>query len=384
VSPRTVKTVIRPPASTAASTVDYDLHGLVGIRLVDPSSHDLAAVEADIGTMKKTLDREPEITIRFAHELPTSGVLRYVQPQEAGFTEDAFFVMADGSGGAPAARIPFDLIGQPCEILCRSGLPTVPLLRPIVNVAMLTKDAVALHASAFTYRGKGTLVAGWARGGKTSSLLAFMRGGGEFIADDHVYLSSDGNRLYGSPEPVSLRAWHLEELPDYRQQTNWRELSHLGASKVLGRVATAIGGSRAPTTLRKVADRVARVAEDAYVPVSPDRLFSRRSSSGKLDKAFLAIAQDSRDVLIEQVDGAWLADRLVLLLQSERRRLLANYLAFRFAFPSKPNDLIEHASDIERTILVRVLAEADSYVVYHPFPAPVDELFAAMEPAILS
>ena len=372
----------RTHASKAGSIIDYDLHGLVGIRLVDPSAHDLGAVAADLGNMEGTVDLEPEITIRFVRELPMTGVLRYVEPGELGFAGDAFLVLADGSGGAPAAQIPLDLVGRPCEILCRSGVDAVPLLRHLVNVVMLTKDIVAIHASAFTFNGKGTLVAGWARGGKTSILLAFMRAGGDFIADDHVFVASDGNRLYGLREPVSVRTWHLNELPEYRRYVSRRELSHLRASRMLGGVASTFARFGPGTTFGSMAGRLGRLADNASVPVSPDRLFSRSSLSGKLDKAFLAIAHDDRDVVVERVDGGWLADRLVFSLRAERQRLLAAYFAFQFAFPDKHNDLIERASEIEREILVRVLAGVDSYVVYHPFPAPVDAVFSAMAPVL--
>jgi len=373
---------IRPQASSAESIIDYDLHGFFRVRLVDPSSHDLAAVAADLGDVRASVDGEPEITIRFVDELPITGVLRYVEPRGIGFTEDGLLVLADGTVGAPAVQIPLDLVGRPCEIVCRSGAGVVPLLRDLVHVVMLTKDVVALHASAFTYNGNGTLVAGWARGGKTSSLLAFMRAGADFIADDHVYVSADGTRLYGLREPISLRDWHLAELPEYRRCVSRRELSYLRASTVLGRAAATVARFGTFTAVQNVARRIERVADDAYVPVSPDRLFGRRSLGGKLDKAFLAIAHDDREVFVEQVDRDWLADRLVFALRAERRRLLEHYLAFRFAFPDRPNDLIERANEIEREILVRVLADVDSYVVYHPFPAPVDAVFAAMAPVL--
>jgi hypothetical protein len=368
-------------ASSAASIVDYDLHGLVGIRLVDPSPHDLASVGADIGTMPGLLAREPEITIRFVKELPRKGMLRYVEPPEIGFTEDKLLVLADASG-APTVEIPLELVGRPCEIFCRSGVGAVPLMRHIVNLVLLTKGVVTLHASAFKYNGKATLVAAWARGGKTSSLLAFMREGGDFIADDHVYVGMEGNRLCGSREPVSLRAWHLDELPEYRECLSRRERSRLRASTMLGQAAATVVRFGGPSTFQKVARRVASLADDAYVPVSPDRLFSRCSLGGKLDKAFLAIAHDDRDVLVEPVDGHWLADRLVFSLHAERRRLIEHYVAFRFGLPDKRNELLEAASEIEREILLRLLADVDTYVVYHPFPPPVDALFTAMAPVV--
>jgi hypothetical protein len=372
--------VIRQPASAQTPIVDFDLHGLVGIRLVNPSSQDLSAVIADIGNMRRPLDRDPDITIRFVEQFQIRGGLRFVKPHEVGFTDGSLLVLDRGSGGRGAAQIPFDQIGQGCEIRCRSGLAAIPLLHPSVTLAMLTKDVVTLHASAFTYNDKGAVVAGWARGGKTSSLLAFMSDGGDFIADDHVYVSPDGNRLYGSQEPVSLRAWHLAELPSYRTNVTRRERSRLRASTVLLRLASRASQGRGPTSARKVASRIADVAEDVHVSIPPDRLFKHRSLAGRLDKAFLAVTHDSREVIVEQVESGWLADRLVFLLQFERRRFLSDYLAFRFAFPDRSNDLIERAGEIERDILHRVLAGTDSYVVYHPFPAPIEALFSAMAP----
>jgi hypothetical protein len=77
-----------------------------------------------------------------------------------------------------------------------------------------------------------------------------------------------------------------------------------------------------------------------------------------------------------------LADRLAFSLRAERRRLLDHYLAFRYAFPDRPNELIERAAEIERDLLGRVLAGVDTYVVYHPFPAPVAPLFETMAPLV--
>ena len=373
--------VLGRPAPTEASVVDFDIHGLVGIRLVDPRPPDVAAVVAEIGAARISLSREPEITIQFVPELRPEGI-RYVEPGETGFTDDAFFVLPPVSGKEPLAQIPLETIGRHSRILCRSGLGSVPFLRPILNHTMLAKGVVVLHASAFRYQGKGALVAGWARGGKTTSLLAFMEHGAEFIADDHVYIDPVRNRIYGLPELVSLRASHLDELPRHRRDVRRLDRARLRGWSGLGRLAASAAVRDGRGSVGKLSGRMARLAEDACVSIAPGRLFSRCIFEGTLDKVFLAIAHESRDVFAERVERDWLADRLAYSLRAERRRLMDQYLAFRFAFPNRPNDLLERASEIERDLLVRVLAGVDAYAVYHPFPAPVGPLFETMAPLV--
>src|SRR5207247_6057089 len=57
--------------------LDYDVHGLVGIRLVDPSPTDAAAVARQLGPLESPLSRKPDIIVRFVKHLPTAR-LRYL------------------------------------------------------------------------------------------------------------------------------------------------------------------------------------------------------------------------------------------------------------------------------------------------------------------
>jgi hypothetical protein len=374
--------VLQAAVRSEPLTVEYDIHGLVGIRLIDPSRQDVAAVSAQLGDMQGVLAREPDITIRFAHELAIEGVLSWIEPGEIGFTDDCFFLFAPGSALQPAARVALDAIDGPFELVCRSGLATVPLLRSLIDLIMLAKGVVPLHASAFTYNGKGVLVAGWARGGKTTSLVAFTGHGAAFIGDDRVYLRPEGSRLYGLGEPVALRACHLAELPGYRALVGRRARSRLRLAAALADRADWVGANHRAGGVRRFASRVASVAGDASIAIPPHRLFSRCPLRGKLDKAFLAIAHESADVRVEQVAPEYVAQRLVFSVRAERLRLLARYLAFRFAFPEKPNALIERADDLERELLVDALAQIETYTLYHPFPAPAQALREAIAPLL--
>src|SRR5258708_21660029 len=77
---------------------EFDIHGVLGIRLVDPSSADVAAVSKQLGSLQKPLLREPEITLRFVKDmLPPR--LRHLGSRQKGFTDDAFFVFDQGTNG---------------------------------------------------------------------------------------------------------------------------------------------------------------------------------------------------------------------------------------------------------------------------------------------
>jgi hypothetical protein len=372
-----VKEVPRP-AQSAKSSVDVDLHGLVGIRLLDSSPADRAAVSAQIGPLAGTLEREPDITIQFVDEVRTDGALRYVDPDEIGFTDGDFVVLTSGPGREPSARIPLDALGESIVLVCRSGGGPVPLLGPIIDMTMLGKGIAPVHASAFTYEGKGTMVAGWAGGAKTTSLLAFMSNGAEFIADDRVYLDPDQNRLYGLPQPISLRARHLAEFPRYRDLVTRKDRSRLQASSILGAVGGFLATRGRSSGAKKLAGRLSGFADDASVAIPPDRLFAGAAFCGTLETAFLSIPHESHEVRVEAVGPDWLADRLVFLLRADRQRFDARYLAFRYAFPERGSRLIESAADLEREIVVEALRKTDTYAFYHPSPTSAQALFPAL------
>ena len=48
-----------------AEVLDFDLHGLVAIRLVGATPRDAAAVARQLGPVQAVVDREPDLVIRF-------------------------------------------------------------------------------------------------------------------------------------------------------------------------------------------------------------------------------------------------------------------------------------------------------------------------------
>ena len=62
--------------------VEFDIHGIVGIRVIDPAPKDTAGLMKQLGPYRASLDREPDVTIRFQKELfPSELSPRYFNPE---------------------------------------------------------------------------------------------------------------------------------------------------------------------------------------------------------------------------------------------------------------------------------------------------------------
>ena len=75
------------PSDAVPVQLDFDLHGLVGIRLLDATESDARSVSAQLGPIQAHLDRDPDIVVRFVDRLRT-GHVRLLGLDDAGFTDD--------------------------------------------------------------------------------------------------------------------------------------------------------------------------------------------------------------------------------------------------------------------------------------------------------
>jgi hypothetical protein len=358
-----------------AGAVDYDLHGFVGVRLLGASPADVAAVTRQLGPLSGRLAGEPDIVVRFVERLPLSEPIRHLGLRDAGFADGAFLVLRGPHKSRVRVRIPLERVGDRCEIVCESGLPAVPLLVAVLNMTALAKGVLPVHAAAFDYQGTGILATGWAKGGKTETLLGFMARGARYVGDEWVYVSPDGRRLFGIPEPIKLWDWHLSEVPAFRAAVRRGARGRLLAL----RAADALAG------VGRVPARAAHLVESQrYVHVAPERLFGadRCSLEGPLDVVLLVVSDDGRGVRVDPVDPAEIARRMVFSLEHERLDLREAYLKFRFAFPERSNPLLEESERIQRELLLAALDGKRAYAVYHPYPAPIPQLYEAVAPLL--
>lgn len=367
--------------------MDYNLHDIVGIRLSDATPADIAVVNRQLGPIQADLEREPDIVIRFVDRLPLNGHIRYLGVDDAGFTDDAFLVLRSKHKTRAMVQIPVQHIGDRCEIVCERGLPAVPLLIPILNLTALAKGALPLHASAFNYNGVGALVTGWAKGGKTETLLAFMANGAEYVGDEWIYLSPDGQRMYGIPEPIRVWNWHLEEMPRYRGlvgRTDRARLWALGSAVgIMDRVLSSKVG-RGTSPIRFLSRVHHLLKRQLHVQLPPRKIFvdGARSLSGVPDNVYFVASHELDEITVQEVDAEDVARRMVFSLQEERIDFMSHYYKFRFAFPEARNPLIEELESRQREIILRALSGKTTYAVYHPYPVSIPALYDVIRPTL--
>ena len=367
-------------------TIDFDLHGIVGIRLLNATPGDIAAVKRQIGPIQKTLSRPPEIIIRFSDELTYSSPIHYLGVDDVGFTDDAFIVLRGKQKTHVKTEIPFHQIGlEQCQIVCESGLPAVPLLMPIINLTALSKGALPLHATAFNYNGKGILVTGWSKGGKTEMLLAYAAHGAEYIGDEWIYLSQDGQCMFGIPEPIRIWHWHLQAMPRYKAKVQQSTLIWLQALNFLVNSLEKLSGAggKPAAKLSRITGRITSVLkQQLYVQVPPEKLFGRMAneSVGSPEKIFFVGNHADSRITVQPMDTEEIAERMVFSLQEERKDFLSYYLKYRFAFPNRHNTFLDQLEDVQFKLLRQVLSGKDAYALYHPYPVEIPSLFEISHP----
>src|SRR5258708_5952971 len=186
---------VKPDSRNA---VDFDIHGLVGVRLVAPSPTNVTAVSEQIGPPSSRVLRRPDIVVRYVDRL-SAGTVRYVDLDKTAYSKAGFIVFPEGDGEGKVS-IPFEQIGSDCEIFCERRVGWIPLLIPIINLTALKKHGcVPIHASAFVHQGTGVLGAGWVTGGKSEPRRALSQHGATYFVGEWVLRSCDGNAVYVLP-----------------------------------------------------------------------------------------------------------------------------------------------------------------------------------------
>jgi hypothetical protein len=358
-------------------TAEFDIHGVLGIRLLDPSSADVAAVTAQVGPLEKPLFRDPDITLRFVRH-PSVLRARHSGHNQKASAEEAFFVFDDQA----VARIPFDQLGGPCEILCERGKGSLPLFAPILSFTALAKGFVAVHASAFIHQGRGIVMAGRAESGKTTSLLGFASQGAEFIGEDRVFLRGDGQAMCGLPCDIELSPSHLETVPEVRRAIKRSRLLAFEGLRRLGRMKRIVGSGGASFPDYALEKAISALQRRILPKLKPQAIFGNRVGSliAKPEKVFLLISHGDPRVEVKPIPPIEMARRIAHLSEYEQARFMEHYLAFKSAFPDAKNRRVEESAEYQYALLSRALMAKETYTVRHPHPISFSALYAALKP----
>lgn len=367
---------------TADAAEGFDLHGVVTVGLEDATPQDVEKVERQLGPLRGRLDRRADISVRFV-DRATTQPLTYVRLGEAGFNDDGFFVLRGKGGVAAKAMIPFEQVGEHPQIICERAMPAVPDLLALINLTALSKGVLPLHASAFTSGSTGVLVTGWAKGGKTESLLACMAQGARYVGDEWVYLSDNG-QMMGLPEPIRLWSWHLRQLPDLLRSRPTPDRLRLSMWDYAATTSAKVAKTRLPgaTLVRKGAPVIGR---QAFLQIPPADLFGAEMMAlrGTMDAVVLVASHEAAGIEVCSAGPTEVSRRMTASLVDERAPLLDHYQQFRFAFPDKYSAVIDTAEQTERQLLGQFLDGRPTAKVLHPYPCDIAALGTAVMTAAL-
>jgi len=377
--------MIKQANNLTVENANFTLHGNVGIRLVEATPADCRLVSNELGLEPDSAESSADLVLRFVDRLGGTSSERLIGRDDVAYTDDAFVLIRVKHRAR--VEIPFDQIGGDCELVFQRGGSKLPLLMPVVNVTAMTRGILPLHASAFHYQGKGALVTGWARGGKTTSLLGFMARGAEFISDDWSYVDLERRCLHGLPKSLEVSDRQLAEFPTYRDRVarsqRWQMQSAWMAEQMLERMAASrVGRNVLPRGVVK--HLLPALQRRRSVEVTPRRLFglSAEGSSSlerPLDAIFFTMSHTASDVIVEPARASELVERMALMLEQEYAELIVTYRKFRFAFPDRNNELLDNLTQLLRERLSQLLKDTKAYLVYHPYPVRAEAMFEALQ-----
>ena len=370
----------------SSNAVDFDIHGLVGVRLVGPSPTNITAVGAQIGPPSSRVLRRPDIVVRYVDRL-SAGTVRYVDLGKTASSNAGFIVFPEGDCEGKVS-IPFEQIGSDCEIFCEHGVGWVPLLIPIINLTALKKHrCVPIHASAFVHDGTGVLVTGWVKSGKSEALLAFSQYGAMYVGGEWVLLSCDGNTMYGLPGTFRMWEWQRRKLSRLQHIDIGGNAGTVRLIRFLDAVQRALPKRMASfAPLKLLCEGMPALRRQLNFRVEPKAIFGDRCGrlTGHPDKIFIGMVHSDERVLIEPAEPATVVDQLACAIEFELTPLMSHYRSFKFAFPGMRNEFLEKVHNLLRDALRQALAAKEIYMLYHPYPVSFDDLYQAMQKLVVS
>lgn len=362
--------------------IDHSIHGLATIRLVDAPPHVVKALVRTLGRSQGEASAEPDLTITFVDQLPTRGRLRFLGLNEAAFDDEHFYVLDDLGH---RVRIDMERLGEPCEVVCERGIKSIPLILPMLGLRLLRKGHILLHSGSFVYAGKGVLVTGWQKGGKTELSLPYVAAGAQYMSDEWTVVSAETGRLYGLTGIAQIWSWHFRYMPQFWARVKTMDRLRIQLMRLYQRLYRQFY-RLLPHQMRErslLLTYLYRFSLEGgffvlgQVRSAPEKLFDQvRRESAQLDQVFLAtVGEGSTTVL--PIAPQEVADRMIASQAFERRKLVITYEQFRFAFPDRANTWLEDVREHERSVLTRALAGKPAYEVCHPYPVPLSELYEA-------
>ena len=364
--------------------INFDLFGIVRIRLENPTEDDIKSVKKQIGFEPSKFEDEPDIIIRFTSDLVTKD-FTFLDINSAGFTQDDFYLIS-GEKPYKKIKIPFEKIGSKIEIVCEHGVKSIPLLNHLINFTFLGKNYLPLHSSGLSVNDKGVLIMGWAHGGKTSALMSFAMHGAYYVGDDWVILNPKEKLMYGLPLPVSIKEWQFSQIQKLLPKKTTKQKMIFGIIHSIDfvyRNASRIGMKKI-ALINLLGDVLPTLKKQLKVQIPPGKIFGDRiqKNGTPLNFVLLTLSHGSDEIHIEECNWEEVADRMINSNKFEQMSMFKFYEVFKFAFPNRKNEFLENSIRLQHQLLSEALMDKKSYKVTHPYPVEFEKLYNRLNEAI--
>jgi hypothetical protein len=361
-------------------SIDFNVHNLFKIRLNDPAPEAIRALKNQLGVRPSSFDGEPDLTVSYVDGFKTPMV--HLVMGSAGFTEDDFYIVSNSGHKKGRVQFPFVVLGQPCKITCESGVAEIPLLNLMINLRMLEKGLVPVHASAFVFNGTGVVVNSWPKGGKTSTLFSFLKHGAQFISDDWLFIDSD-SAVYGLMQPIKLSDWQLNQLPTYKPKVSRGKQLAIQTIRWLDTVVQATSDSLPARSFpaKVFYNGLRRLSNSQrHVNLMPEDLFGAGwiAPAANFHVLLLTLSHERPDVVVTPLPTEIAIERLLAALRREWIEWEEYYSQYLYAFPHRRSIPMDTSYRKQREFLEHILADKHIFAVSHPHPVALDKLYQAI------
>jgi hypothetical protein len=302
---------------------------------------------------------------------------------EAAFNDDGFYILTSGRHPLKV-KIPFEQIGNKCEIVCEQGIIGIPLLNHIINLTFLKKNHLPMHASAFSYNDVNALAIGWTKGGKSEALFSFINHGAKFVGDETVIFSADEKKMFGIPVPVSIWEWQFSEIPELMPRLSLQKKVLFGGVHFLDGIYNLSKKVKLNNNsiISLLGDALPALRKQLNIRVAPEKIFNGKLEWNKvsLDKVILAMSYSEDEIKVSECSKDEITERMITSNLHEFDALYKYYETFKFAFPGIKNEFLENVQDTYYDLLPEAISGIESYKVLHPYPVSYEKLYDAMKP----
>jgi len=344
----------------------FDVKGYVKIEVIGASQRDLGLLRK-FGSISQPVDSmtEANIIIRFVERL-VPGNLNFLGVNQFGYTDTEFFVL-NPLNGEIDAQIPLDQIGGTCEIVCRRGISSIPLLDEILKISLLQNKILSLHASAVLYQQQGVVMMGWVRSGKTSALLACLADGGKFVADDWVLFDLNQDQIFGFSGKISVSEEQLKQVQTLKNRIGIFRLLSITYKKIFVQLVNLAANIIRFKLFYKLSSKL---REKSRMDFYPEEIFIAHEIVDRVTPKMIMLltSHDQETCFAEKISVDEMADTFINANDQEFNSLQEIYRAFCFAFPDKHNIHIENRSAVEKQLLKEAFTGKETIRMYHPYP----------------